>query len=284
MKRFKIYLLTVFLISILIVSGSKIENNPKKIDFYSPSKGIYIVDIDIEKCKDCLIPYVSESLETVEQVAEKTNSTAAINAGFFDPNNTKTTSYVVINKNIVADPRKNDALTENEKLKPYLETILNRSEIRIQSCENGFEKIQTVFSINKHQDPVQTGCDIIHSIQAGPELVPDFKIYDEAFIVKKNNKIVKESAGALGKYARSALGIKGNHLLLVAVSNESPMTIPELAEYMKSLDVEQAIAFDGGSSTSMYVNLPDKTKFVLTSAKNNAARRVKSVLLVKEIN
>lgn len=284
MKNFKIYLLAIFFISLLIVSGSKIENNSKKINFYSPSKGIYIVDIDTKNCKDCLIPYVSDSLETVEKVAKKTNATAAINAGFFDPNNTKTTSYVVINKNIVADPTQNADLTENEKLKPYLETILNRSEIRIQNCEHDFWKTQTIFSINKHQDPVQTGCDIIHSIQAGPELVPDFKIYDEAFIVKKDNKIVKESAGALGKYARSALGIKGNHILLVAVSNESPMTIPELAEYMKSLDVDQAIAFDGGSSTSIYVNLPDKPKFVLTSAKNNAARKVKSVLLVKEIN
>jgi exopolysaccharide biosynthesis protein len=282
MKNFKIYLLTLFIVSILIVSGSKIENNSKKIDFYSPSKGIYIVDVNTKTCKDCIKPYVSDSLEPVEKVAEKTNSTAAINAGFFDPNNTKTTSYVTINKMIAADPLLNADLMENEKLKPYIEDILNRSEIRIQDCETGFFDLYRKFTIARHQESVESKCSIIDSIQAGPALVPEFKLYDEVFVVKKGDKIIKESAGALGKYARSALGIKGDHILLVAVSNEAPMTLSELADYMKSLNVDQAIAFDGGSSTSLYVNIPDKPKFVLTSAKNNSARRIKSILLVKE--
>ena len=57
------------------------------------------------------------------------------------------------------------------------------------------------------------------------------------------------------------------------------MTLPELADLMKSLGVEQAMAFDGGSSTSLYVNGTDK--FILTSAKDNAARRIKSALIIK---
>jgi exopolysaccharide biosynthesis protein len=59
------------------------------------------------------------------------------------------------------------------------------------------------------------------------------------------------------------------------------MTLEELAGYMKSLKVDQAMAFDGGSSTSLYVNIADKPKFVLTSAKDNAARKVKSIILIK---
>jgi exopolysaccharide biosynthesis protein len=67
----------------------------------------------------------------------------------------------------------------------------------------------------------------------------------------------------------------------VAVSNQTPMTLKELAHFMKSLGVEHSMAFDGGSSTSLYVDIPEKRGFVLNSAKDNAARRVKSILIVK---
>ena len=143
--------------------------------------------------------------------------------------------------------------------------------------------------IKKHNEPLplQEACTLVYSIQAGPGLVPDFDLEKEFFILKKDGKIIRESASALQKVARSAIGIKKDRILLVAVSNEKPMTLEELSGFMKNLDVEQAMAFDGGSSTSLYVdkNLigmeTDKPTFVLTSAKDNAARRVKSILIVK---
>jgi exopolysaccharide biosynthesis protein len=281
MKNSKIFFLLIIITGGLIISGSKIDNAEKKIDFYSPSKGIYIVDVNTKACKDCIKPYVSNSLETVQRVAEKTDSIAAINAGFFDPNNTKTTSYIVKNAKIEADPTLNPDLMDNPGLKAYLPDILNRSEFRIQDCMLNRGDACKTYQIAKHNDPPQMKCGIVDSIQAGPALVPNFKLYDEAFVVKKDNKIIKESAGALGKYARSAIGIKRDHVLLVSISNETPMTLPELADYMKSLNVDQAMAFDGGSSTSLYVNMPDKPKFILTSAKDNSARKVKSVVLIK---
>ena len=67
----------------------------------------------------------------------------------------------------------------------------------------------------------------------------------------------------------------------MAVSNNNPMTLEELACFMKEIGTEQALAFDGGSSTSLYVDILEKEKFVLNSAKDNAARRVKSILIVK---
>jgi len=276
MKNIKIYLLSLIIVGGLFISGAKIESsNEKKIDFYSPAKGIYVVDVNTKTCKNCITPYVSDSLETVERVAEKTNSVAAINAGFFDPKNAKTTSYVIKNSKLEADPTLNHALMNNPGLKSYLPYILNRSEFRILDCMQG-----KTYEIARHNDTPLSKCSITDSIQAGPALIPDFKLYDEAFVVKQGDKVIKESAGALGKYARSAIGIKGDHILLVAVSNEAPMTLQELADYMTSLNVDQALAFDGGSSTSLYVKMPDKQKFVLTSAKDNSARRVKSILMV----
>lgn len=261
----------------MIVSGSKFDKSESEdISFYSPQKGIYVVDVNTKSCVNCIEPYISDSLETVESVAENSGAAAAINAGFFDPSNAKTTSYIVKNSELAADPALNEKLMNNPELNKYLSDILNRSEFRKLSCNDGFR-----YEIAQHQSNPSDGCSIIHSIQAGPELVPSLKLKEEAFVIKKDEKVIRQSAGALGKYARSAVGIKGQHILFVAVSNESPMTLAELAEFMKNLDVTQAMAFDGGSSTSLYVNLPDYQKFVLTSAKNNAARQVKSVILIK---
>jgi exopolysaccharide biosynthesis protein len=268
----------------LIISCSRLEGSDSQpVSFYSPQKGIYVIDVDTSICPDSLEPYVSDSLETVEKVAEKTGATVAINAGFFDPSNTKTTSYIIKDGQLVGDPTQNPHLMENPALKQYLSAILDRSEFRILDCTlNSGESLRT-YGIEKHS--ILPGkCIIKHSIQGGPELIPEFKLLDEAFVVKKEGKVVKQSAGALGKYARSAIGIKDNHILLVAVSNENPMTLKQLANFMKTMNVDQAMAFDGGSSTSLYVNLPNHEKFILTSAKDNSARRVKSVLLVKPLN
>ena len=51
-------------------------------------------------------------------------------------------------------------------------------------------------------------------------------------------------------------------------------------EIVKEIGAEKAMAFDGGSSTSLYVDLPGK-KLVLNSAKDRTARRVKSILVLK---
>ena len=234
----------------------------------------------MEKCPDCIVPYVSDSLETVQFVAEKTDAIAAINAGFFDPTNSKTTSYIIKDKQLVADPALNSHLMDNPDLQEYLPTILNRSEFRIQDCMLNCGRYIREFDITEHNEG--TGkCEITHSIQAGPQLVPDLMLEKEGFVVRKNGKVIRQSAGALGKYARSAIGIKDNHVLLVAVSNEAAMTLKQLAELMKNLEVDKALALDGGSSTSLYVNLPGQEKFVLISAKDNAARRVKSIILIK---
>lgn len=275
-NKIKICFLSIFLLLSLIITGARYAETSKTISFYSPSKGIYIVDVDTEKCPECLNIYVSDTLETVENVAENTGSVAAINGGYFDPANNKTSSYIIKNGLIVDDPTYNQHLMRNSMLKPYLPAILNRSEFRFLDC-NGKKQ----FEIVQHNQPPLINCNITDSIQGGPELLPQFKLYEEAFAVKKNGKIIRQAAGSLGKYARSAIGIKNNHVLLIAVSSKAGMTLEQLARYLRKLGIEQALALDGGSSTSLYVNLPDSQKFILTSAKDNAARKVKSFILVK---
>ena len=287
-KIFSIILLSWLLLSLGLSVYSQICNK-KEIEFNIYNNGIYVVSIDSGYFAKNSDIYISNSLETVEKAAKENNAKVAINAGFFDPNNGKTTSYILKNNEIVENPEKNERLAQSEELKPYFNKILNRSEFRVLNCpidkilQNGeIAGSETIFEIKNHKDPLppENCCSLSYSIQAGPELVPDFNLEKEFFMLKKDGKIVRESASSLHKFARSAIGIKKDRILIVAVSNQNAMTLQELSDFMKDLGVEKAMAFDGGSSTSLYVKLPEK-KFMLNSSKDNTARKVKSILIVK---
>ena len=289
-KYYKIFLISL-LIGILTSVGlavySQICGKPD-IELQVYKKGIYVVSINAVYFAENSGIYVSNFLETVEDAAKKTNAKIAINTGFFDPENGKTISYILKNNQIVENPENNERLMGSEELKPHLDRIFNRSEFRVLKCPcdcilpNGEIKKNITFEIKKHNEPLplQEACTLVYSIQAGPELVPDFDLEKEFFILKKDGKTVRESASALQKVARSAIGIKKDRILLVAVSNEASMTLEELANFMKEIGIEKAMAFDGGSSTSLYVDLSGK-KLVLNSAKDRTARRVKSILVLK---
>ena len=227
-----------------------------KINLKEYPKGIYVVKVDSNYFAQNSSIYLSKDLKTVEQAARKSRAKVAINAGFFDPNNAKTISYILKNNKIIADPRGNERLINNDELKPHLEKIFNRSEFRVYS---------NCFEIKPHNAPILRN-NLKYSVQAGPELVPDYNVEKEYF---------GKLAGS--KVARSAIAIKGNEILLIAARN---LTLNELTEFLKTLKVEQGMAFDGGSSTSLYVDLPGK-KLNLNSTKDNTARRVKSVLILK---
>lgn len=294
MKFIKTRLLLIILFAgILLTLGLAVYSQicgKKNIEFQVYKNGIYVVSIDSDYFAKNSDIYVPDSLETVESAAKESTAKVAINAGFFDPNNGKTISYVLKNNQIVENPEQNERLMGSEELKPYFDKILNRSEFRVLKCpidkilQNGdILSSITRFEIANHNEPLppQDACTLVYSIQAGPALAPDFDMFKEFFILTaKDNRIIRESASAMQKVARSAIGIKKDRILLVAVSNQTPMNLEELADFMKEIGAEQALAFDGGSSTSLYVDIPEK-KFILNSAKDNAARRVKSILIVK---
>ena len=212
MNNFKVFFIFLIAVTGLIYSCCGFVNNKTEyIDFFSPKKGVYVVDIDTNKCPDCIQSYVSNSLETIKEIAQKTDSAVAINAGFFDPTNLETTSYIIDNGNLAADPTLNSRFINNPHNKKYLTAFLNRSEFRVLSCQTIFDRKKS-FEITQHNNPAPPNCKIIHSIQAGPELLPDLKLSEEAFVIRKDGKVIKESAGALHKYARSAIGIKNDHV------------------------------------------------------------------------
>ena len=193
---------------------AKIGTCPYKI--IQDPDDIYVVEVDTSKSKNKLKPYYVKELKTNKEVYEETGARLVVNAGFFDPKNQKSVSFVTIDGQVVLNPQNNENLMGNEALKPFLDKILNRSEFRILEDEKG----KLIYDIAHHNDPIQEGYTIKHSIQAGPMLFPDLKLEEEFFVLVKDGKIVSESASSLHRYARTAIGIRENNVYLFIVTKK----------------------------------------------------------------
>ncbi len=264
------FILFVYLLLINIPNYAWAKNNLYRI--VEDPEGVYIVEINTTKAKDRLMPYYVDGLKTNLEVYKETNAILAVNAGFFDPKNQKTVSYVTINNNLVLSPENNENLMNNKALSPYMSKILNRSEFRILEDANG----RLIYDIALHDDKPKEGYKIKHAIQAGPMLFPDLRLEEEFFILMKDGKIISESASSLHKYARTAIGIKDNNVYLFIITTKTPMTLKEVSELTRRWGMEKAMAFDGGGSTSF-----NSKELNIISEKDNQARKLKSFLILK---
>ena len=119
---------------------------------------------------------------------------------------------------------------------------------------------------------------LLHSIQAGPIILPVMDLEKEFFILKdEKGKIIRESASVLQKRARSVVALKrnSNDLYFIIISKENPMTLPQWQRVLMSFGFEKALNLDGGPSTS--VNFKDFEIF----SSNKTPRKLKSFLIVK---
>lgn len=224
-------------------------------------------------------PAISQKVSTVEEFAQKHRAVAILNAGFFDPVNQKSTSYVILKGKLVADPKKNERLVNNPNLKPYLSQIFNRAEFRRYSCG------QTVrYDIVLHNASPAPGCQLVDAIGAGPSLLPELTLVKEGFVDNANKR---DALGSNQPNARTAVGITRDGsvvLVMVAQKPSAPangVSLPALADFMKTLGADKAMNLDGGSSSSLYYK--GKTFYGKVNSEGNSIKRpVKSVLLVQE--
>lgn len=228
-----------------------------------------------------LTPAVELQLSSMATFVEKFQPIATINGGFFDPNNQKTTSYVMLNGELVADPRINQGLVNNPKLAPYMNKILNRSEFRRYQCNS-----QTRYDIVLQSEPIPPGCQLIDALGAGPMLLPEDKSFEEGFINYANNEVIRDALGSTRPNARSAVGITPEGKVILAMAAQiskypadSGISLPDLANFLKTLGVEKAMNLDGGSSSSLHYQ--GTTIYGKVDREGNVVQRpIKSVLMV----
>lgn len=217
-----------------------------------------------------------EKLGTVEEFAKRQDAIAVLNAGFFDPQNAKSTSTVVINGSKVAEPSQNERLMGNSSLKAYLPQILNRREFRRYRCHQ-----DTRYAIALRQSPIPVGCTLQDAVGGGPQLLPELTLEQEGFIAVSQGRIIRDALSYRQDNARTAVGLLADGSVLWVMvgqtSSQSGLSLPALASFLKTLGVVDALNFDGGSSTSLYYqgNAYDG-KFP------NTKRRIKSVLWLKK--
>ncbi|HCB11563.1 MAG TPA: hypothetical protein DEO94_05445 [Cyanobacteria bacterium UBA11991] len=240
----------------------------------SHNDGIYHIVLKGEKIKKKIKFVSSDDLITNKEAHEKAKDRLTINAGFFDPKNAQTISYIVTDRMTVADPIFNKSLYTNSFIRKNMNKILNRSEFRVMQCGNKFQ-----YEISPHKAAIPFECTIITSSQGGPLVYPELKLEEEGFIAKNTQgQIIRESASVLHKTSRTIIGLKGTdecHILII--TDEHPMDMYEVSDLCKELGLDRAMAFDGGSSTSMNY----KKEIEVTSLKGDGAgRAVKSFMLV----
>ena len=106
----------------------------------------------------------------------------------------------------------------------------------------------------------------------------DKNLQNEFFIVRKNNKVVRQSASVLYRTARTIVGLKDNDLHILIFPIDNPKTMSEVALICKNLGFEKAMAFDGGSSTSLdYQNI----HLISKQFSGDTGRKLKSFMIVK---
>lgn len=266
MKKILLAILVIFIGNLCFAA------DPVKVDF---NDGIYHITVTGDKIKKKIKFISSESLITNSE-AHKANPDAilTINAGFFDPDNGKSISYIVTDSITSEDPHFNENLLNNPELRQNLTKILNRTEFRILECSS--EK-DLKYAIVPHNTSADFSCFIKTSAQGGPLILPQLRLEEEFFVVKKDGKVIRESASVLHKTARTIIGLKGDELHILIITDKHPMDLYEVQKYCKDLGLTRAMAFDGGSSTSF--NYKDKIEVVSTE-ENSTGRSVKSFMQI----
>ena len=233
----------------------------------------------MEKIKKQIKFVSSPNLITNKEAHIKAGSLLTINTGFFDPNNQKTISYIVNDSQIVEDPIFNENMMTNPVLRQNMQKILNRTEFRVLDCDSKLK-----YEIAQHNLNVDFLCSIVTSAQGGPQLLPQLRLEEEFFVVKDDEgNVIRESASVLHKTARTLIGIKNlnqdrQEVHIFIVTNEHPMDIFEARDLCKQYGLDSAMAFDGGSSTSMNYK---KLSITSTQSSGDTGRALKSFMIIQ---
>ena len=242
--------------------------------------GVYHAVLSGDRIKKGMQFVSSSNLITNKEAHNNGKSIFTINTGFFDPKNQKTISYIVNDYQTIEDPLFNQDLMLNPVLRRNMSKILNRTEFRVLDCDDKLK-----YEIATHNSKVDFMCSIKTSAQGGPQLLPNLRLEEEFFIVKDDSgNIVRESASVLHKTPRTLIGIKSlpkgeQEVHVFIVTNEHPMDIYEARDLCSKYGLDSAMAFDGGSSTSLNYK---KIQVISTQDSGDTGRALKSFMIIKK--
>lgn len=256
------------------------------VNYYSfPLKNgtkAHLCVLDLKSKTYCVRPAVNSPTCPTSAAGAKAKAIAAVNGGFFNLSNGESTSYVVIDGKQVCDPTTNRDLITNPKLMPFLDTIFNRSELRIGKKGAG------AITIAAHKDLHPKNDKLQYVLGGGPQLLPKLTAKDEAFIRTGSDGKQVDSIGCNKTAARTAIGITNDdHFLILCVAGKgqdefsSGINLEQLAQVLSNLGCTRALNFDGGTSTTMAIADKASADGALKMVCGKEPEtRVKSVLMI----
>lgn len=240
----------------------------------------HVVVVDMPSGHWILRTVVNAHPLNVARTALNYGAGIAVNGGFFDLRSGKSVSYISDQGRSVADP--------HDANNSFSTAILNRSELRQIADASGALRLAVV----RHSQSTIEGEHVREALQAGPALLPSYDPVAEGFIRKTRRGGMVDAISTASPEARTAIGITSDGKLII-VCVETPgrkpdghgATLKQLTSVLKSLGAVQALNLDGGTSTTMFLRLPNSASFAhgKVVCGSSSMRAVKSVLLLQYV-
>ncbi|MDR0661074.1 MAG: phosphodiester glycosidase family protein [Prevotellaceae bacterium] len=198
-----------------------------QIKLYNSPQSINILEIKPSKKNKLGIAFCVDTLITTSSFCEQINAIAGVNASFFDMKNGGSVDYMKVDGQVIHQGRE----TVNNSNSAI---IINGKSIAIVRLPNGNTEARDL-----------EGTDVM---VAGPMLVSSYTIEN-----------LPESSFNTTRHPRTCAAITSKgRILLITVDGRHKgkaegMNTKELAYLVKILDAKDAMNFDGGGSTAMYV-------------------------------
>ena len=155
---------------------------------------------------------------------------------------------IIVVENRIVKVNKGELIQNNIPEEGFIIKSFNSNPGEYSSFEPGKEvEYKNVFSPNWHEE------DIINIMGGGPKLITKGEVTVTGQTENFQSDIIK------GRSPRTAVGLtEDDHLLFVMVDGRQPelsvgITLKNLAQYLKGLDVIEAMNLDGGDSSQLVI-------------------------------
>lgn len=231
-------------------------------NLFGSRQNFNVLIIDLSK-RSAAIVHEEKELKLTSAFARERRALAAVNAGFFDMQQGGSMTYLMIDGKAINQNRQRYIERKSPALKGVF-LIEKGGDIRIESTEDdAFHKDQNISA----------------ALVTGPILIKDgraVQLSDRPFTQNRHPRTC------------ACITQKGRLLLLTADGrNEKAqgLSLPELTRVLQRLDCQDAINFDGGGSTTMYIKGKAPNGIVNRPSDNRkfdayGERRVANALLV----
>lgn len=277
MRHFTAFLSLCLLVSLMGTPRATAQSAAKGWQKQKMAKGLTLYTLDqsrdarepqfvqvlkVGKKRSAGIAYSASELKPTSQFAAEHQALAAVNAGFFDMKNGGSVTYLKVDGQVIS---------ENAKENP----LITQSAFVVTS--RGKALIEPVVSA-KYYSQSDIYADVLFT---GPLLLHDGRV------------LAQDTAKTFVSYRHprtAACTLPSGELLLVAADGRAQeaqgYSLPELAALLQSLDCEDAINFDGGGSTTLWVRKGERGEVVNHPSDNRrfdnqGERRVANIVFIK---